>query len=402
MFISGVYFSNYDNFEITKYSYQADNSILSLFSQKLCVVYVFLLFASVLFVNGHRYISIIIFSIIPFFSISFLPCLIGGIILYSMFLFIRERKFAGNYKNGLVYALYSAIFILLFYQIFKTSYSNDIIRDDVFLKSLISGDLSIADFKIFIGNNAYRLIRPLIFYAPFIVFIWFFIKEKRKITLFFFCVILSGVITSSLLYGVMDSGQFASNSYIILNISVFIGLSFLLAETISSRKIYLFSLLFFIMILYNVSVTIKNKTVSGIDNKSTLVGIADKLDENPSNILVLLSDNDYSSIPLAWWQLKNDLLPLTQYTDNNVIFSIGNPDLFFYFRKDASYSDSLYYKYLFPVNQGIAKKGGCVDFINRNKIKYLYLKNGVDLPEGIIADTCIVSEGINGSFYILK
>ena len=403
LFISGVYFSIYDSFEVTKYSYQADNGILSLFSQKLCVVYVFLLFASVLFVNGHRNISIVIFSIIPFFSVSFLPCLIGGIILYSLLLFIRDRKLAINYKIGILSALYSSLFILLFYQIFKTSYSNEIVRDDVFLKSLISGEINITDLKIFIGNNVHRIIRPLIFYAPFIVFIWFFIKDQIEITLFFFCVILSGVITSSLLYGVMDSGQFASNSYIILNISVFIGLSILLTETISIRKKYLFSFLFLIIILYNISVTIKNKTIDSIaDNKDIFVEIANKLDKNPANIFVFLSEKDYSSIPLAWWQLKNDLLPLTQYTDNDVVFSIGNPDLFFDLKNDVSYSDYLYYKYIFPVNQEIVEKEGCVEFINRNNIKYMYLKMGVDLPEKVIVDTCFISEKINGSFYILK
>lgn len=403
LFISGVYFSIYDNFEITKYSYQADNGILSLFSQKLCVVYVFLLFASVLFVNGYRHISIVTFSIIPFFSISFLPSLIGGAILYSIFLFIRRKKIADNFKIGILSALYSGIFILLFYQIFRTSYSNEIIGNDVFLKALISGDINIADLKIFIGNNVYRLIRPLIFYAPFIVFILFFIRKQLKLTFFYFCVILSGVISSSLLYGVMDSGQFASNTYIIINISVIIGLSILLSESMLKRAKYIFSLLFFTIILYNISTTIKNKTTNGIaDNKNILVEISNKLDRNPVCILVFLSENDYSSIPLAWWQLKNDLLPLTQYTDNDVIFSIGNPNMFFKANKVVSHSDSLYYKHLFPVNQEILEKGVCTDFINRNNIKYLYIKKGGDLPGKINIDTCFVSEKINGSFYVLK
>ncbi len=403
LFISGVYFSNYYSFEVTKYSSEAINGILSLFSQKLCVVYVFLLFASTLFVNGHRNISIVIFSIIPFFSISFLPCIIGGIICYSILLFIHDRKVASNYKIGILSALYSGIFILLFYQIYKNRFSNELISDDVFLKSLISGEINFTDLKIFIGNNVYMILRPLIFYAPFIVFIWFFIKEQILLTLFFFCVILSGVITFSLLDGVMDAAQFSSNSYIIFNISVFIGLSILLTETISIRKKYLFSLLFLIIILYNISVTIKNKTVNGIEgNKNILLEIANKLDRNPSNILVFLSENDYSSIPLEYWPVKIDLLPLTQYSDNDFIFSIGNPDLFFKGKKEMRYDDSLFFKHRFPVNNKIVENGGVVNFINRNNIKYLYLKKGVDLPEKLKIDTCFASDKINGSFYILK
>ena len=111
---------------------------------------------------------------------------------------------------------------------------------------------------------------------------------------------------------------------------------------------------------------------------------------------------DYTSIPIAWWQLKNDLLPLTQYTQNDIIFSIGNPDLFFDLKNEVSYSDSLYFKYLFPVNQEVLDKGDCGEFINRNNIKYLYLKKGVDLPTKVTVDTCFISEKINGSFYIFK
>lgn len=403
LFISGVYISIYDNFEITKYGYEADNSILSLFNQKLCVIYIYLLFSSVLFVNGFRNISVITLSIIPFFSISFLPCLIGGIILYSIILIIRNRQVACSSKIGLLSVLYSGMFILLFYQIFKTSYSVGIIGNDVFLKKLISSEINITELKIFIGNNVYRLLRPFIFYAPFFIYIVGFVRRQKELSFLYFCIILSGIFTSSLLYGAMDSGQFASNSYIILNLSVFIGISLLLSEPISNRNKYLLYFFFLAIVFFNVVTTIKNKKIIGIENNKTiLTQISNELKRETTTVLVFLNEKDFSSIPVAWWPLKNDLFPLAQYTDRNVIFSIGNPDLYFNKKKEISYTDSLFYKYLFPVNQQILEDGGVVNFINENNIKYLYLKEGVDLPEKINVDTCFVSEKINGSFYILK
>jgi len=145
--------------------------------------------------------------------------------------------------------------------------------------------------------------------------------------------------------------------------------------------------------------------IIGMENNHMILGkIAGTLNGKTSNILVFLNENDFAAIPLPWWQLRNDLLPVTQYTDNNVLFSIGNPNLYFQTKKIISYTDSLYYKYLFPVNKTVVEELGCENFIKANNVKYIYVKEGIDLMEQLKSqvDTVIISDKINGSFYVLK
>lgn len=405
VFVSAIYFKVYNNTEILNHDYQADNGILSLFGQKLCAVYVFLLFASTLLLSGYKKIGIIVLAIIPIFSISFLPGLIGGIFLYLILSIIIERRITAYHKAALFAALYAAIFIMLFYQIHKTKYSNEVLNSSTNWTKLISANLGIRDLKLFTITLAYYLLRVLVFYLPFIIPIFFFVKKHRNLALLFCCIIVSGASTTAFLYEVQNATQFLSNPFIVLNLAAFIGLTVLLSDkSLSAITKYISLFIFLLVVGYNINETIRKKSVNDTHGSNDVfVQIANRLDKNPTPILVLLNETSYSSISFGWcWQLRNNLMLLAQYTNKDVIFSIGNPELYFKIKEQIRPSDTLYYKHIFPVNKSVIEGEGLISFINEHNIKYLYLQDGIDTPKGVNISTCITSQKINGSFCILK
>lgn len=405
VFVSAIYFQVYNNTEILNHDYQADNGILSLFGQKLCAVYVFLLFASTLLLSGYKKIGIIVLAITPIFSISFLPSIIGGIFLYLSLSIIIEKRITAYHKVTLFAALCAAIFIILFYQIHKTEYSNEVLNSSANWKKLISGNLGIRDLKLFTITLAYYLLRVLVFYLPFIIPIFFFIKNHRNIALLFCCILISGASTTAFLYEVQNATQFLSNPFIVLNLAAFIGLTVLLSDkSLSAITKYISLFIFLLVVGYNINETIRKKSVNDTyGSNDVFVQIANRLDKNPTPILVLLNETSYSSISFGWcWQLRNNLMILAQYTNKDVIFSIGNPELYFNIKEQIRPSDTLYYKHIFPVNKSVIEGEGLIGFINKHDIKYLYLQDGIDIPKGVNISTCITSKKINGSFCVLK
>ncbi|OFY18591.1 MAG: hypothetical protein A2W98_04995 [Bacteroidetes bacterium GWF2_33_38] len=406
LFISGVYFSFYDNWEITGYIHQSDNGILSFLSQKFCFIYICILFSVLLFIKEKKELGIIFLSTIPIFSINFAPSIIGGIVLYYLYSFIikKERLVLSNI-GGLLSALYVILFILLFYSLFKSKYSNEIIDNDIFLIKILNNNFSSTDLKIFIGNNVYRIIRALIFYFPYVILLVYAVKQNRQLSILFLFIIISGILTSTFLFDALNAGQFASNTYIIFNVLIAIGLSILLDKMKTNLKKSIFVFTIFISSLslsLFTSFSIKNQYLSTHDYM-----VFKKIDaklEKTSNILVFLNEKDFSDIMLVCWQSKNDLLPLTQYSDKDIIFSLGNPELYFLSNANVSSSDSLHYKYIFPFNKNRNNDINYYNIIDDKGIKYLYVKDGVEIPFNLKKriDSFIESKEFEGTLFFLN
>ena len=86
--LSGVYFTGYGVYELTNYAHQSDNGILSLFAQKNCIIYI--LFSAILFIKQKQQLSLLVLLIVPIFSTVFLPGIIGGVILYVIYVFDKR------------------------------------------------------------------------------------------------------------------------------------------------------------------------------------------------------------------------------------------------------------------------------------------------------------------------
>ena len=404
VFICGVYFSIYDGYEITNYQFNADNSLVSHSVQKNCLLHLIFFFSVILYTQQYKKTSLIVLSIIPIFSITFLPGIVGGLTLYSMYIYIlKVRRVKTHFPwFPLITSLYILSFTVVFYYVFSSSISSAHMNKNVLLPKILSMNVTILDMKIFIGNNFNRLIRPIIFYLPFLPFIWFFITKQKKLSILFSLIFFSGTITSSLLYGILDSKQFSSNLYFIGNLMAFIGLTLIL-KTESTRIKNGAIILFLILITSNFGtiISLKSHSSKSID-RATYSKITNQLTGKKVNILVFLNKKDFESRPFFWWVQRNDLSPLMQFTDKDLIFSLGNPELFFEANKNSTVNDSIFYNHLTPISKG-GGKYSALKFIKERNIKYIYVKNGVDVSEfTVLVDTCIKSDFLEGSFYVLK
>ena len=201
----------------------------------------------------------------------------------------------------------------------------------------------------------------------------------------------------------LDVIQFATNLYLLFNIIVIIALSISFEFTSTRVKFGLLTLYIAMIFLGLKNNTIKGKSnVSKAIDKNTFTQISSHFKGEISNVLVFLDEESFKKIPLSWWQLKNDLLPVIQCTNSDVIFSLGNPSLYFESSDKITYADSAFANHKLPISKNSSDLT-IEEFINENNIKYLYIKNGVSIPIALDKiGTCIKSESIQGSFYHLK
>lgn len=368
LFVGGIYFSVYNNFELTNYLNNSDNSILSLFSQKLSLIYVLVLLAFVLYNKGEKFLSYIVFIIIPVFSISFLPAIYGGLLLMNVFDLIKN-KFNVTKEIGIntLLIVSSITFFTLFYLIFKSNFSVEKVTSEFFLQKVIHGNIVITDLKVFIGNNIYRLLRAFIYYGPFLILI-FAIKKPNKlfslICLFLFC----GVLASSLMYQISNSGQFASNVYIMLSVYVVLNLTEFRCFGNLLKKSIAYTL-FVTIIAYSavISFTEKDKGINKLSlDKTILKNVASDLKQN-TIIPFFINKKEFNSMPsFEWLFTKNEMYPLMQFTNKNIFFILATMEM----SEENPNIDRKWIKNT-PFNQ--------MEFLkmtNNLSVKYVYVKKG--------------------------
>jgi hypothetical protein len=408
LFISGIYFDIYNEFEITKYQHQADNSIFSLFSQKFCLIYIYILLSAILFLRNKRDLGLIVLSLVPILSISFAPGIVGGLFLYYLYkVFFKSYKIKISNDVSLFTSIFIGVFLLFFYSVNKGDYTSNVLDDAFLLNDIVNNKLNLSSIKIFIGNNIHRLFRPFIFYVPYAFIIWILILKNQALSFLYLLILFCGVFSSVILLGVLDSNQFASNTYIFFNVSIIIGISFFIEENklVSLKRSLIFTVLLFLISTNIINIS-KNKNLPNriIENK-VFKRILTETDDENIKILVFLNRSDFSKIPfLSWWQLKNDLLPLTQYSNRNIIFTFGNPELFFKSKTDITSADKLFFNHLLPINYIKNNKYNYVKFIKTNNIKLLYVKKGVYLSPEINKQIKfeLKSKELDGRMLILK
>ena len=272
-----------------------------------------------------------------------------------MFLIKGDRSLRLLFTISLT--LYIGLFIFCFYVFLKPTYSNEIADNSILLKRIINGSLSVLDVKIFIGNVIYRLVRPMIFYLPYLPYLPFliiFMKKMKDLSILYFFILFSGIITSALLFNQLDVIQFATNLYLLFNIIIIIALSVSFEFTSTKVKFALITLYVIMIFVGLKNNTIKGKSInSKAIDKSTFTKISSHFKGEVSNVLVFLDEENFKNIRLSWWQLKNDLLPVTQFTNSDVIFSLGNPSLYFESSDEITHADSAFANYQFLKNREI-------------------------------------------------
>jgi len=385
VFLGGLYFSVYDYHELTNNFNWADNSILSKFYQKVSFIYVFLLLSFNLLSNKKYNYFFIVLSIIPLFSFTYLPAIIGSGLLFSLLIFTRKKIPLTNFLLSIGLFTFVLVFHGLFYY-FNSIPDGVVGKYKDFYQSLaykvISSNFSIIDIKIFVGNYIYRFARPFIFYFPYLLVLFAFIPFLIKETLFLLIFICCGILASCLLYPMPNSSQFASMTMIVFNIYIILLINLNYSKDVFKKRFKtIISSLILLFISYS-SIQMWEHRLTNLEMRKQHFNFMNKtsqiFDKDINVVLVFLTDEDYLDLSLDWWIPKLDILPLTQYTNKEILFVLGNAERFYYVRNmDIKHHSAPILFWLHKNHTDL------FHLIKKFDIKFVYRKKGAIMPKFI-------------------
>jgi len=375
--------------------------IMDAIGQKLAYIYCFVLLSFILLKNNNWFVGLIILMSLPIYSITFLPSIWGGIILYSSFsLFIKaERKL---YLQILLCTFIICVLYLGFYALFKTDMNKDIDLKSLFLSGIFKGTKA----GNFIYNSKLVLSNFLIFSIPTIIihisvilylFIAYYILlikstiKQYKLFLLSLCIISCGAITTTLTRFLYNSNQFIESCNAFIIVFTVIIIAQFIYNFNSKPKIvsYTISLIIIYLIATSIPKKIQEKqSISGSCNSLPFLNsVLYNINEPNPVILTFVSKTDceksiiYTTVPAT----NSEIFQLTQVSNKKFLFPIGNPELYKQYKSINYSDDQSFYNSLTPVNVWKCKSehNNLLNFIEHFKIKYLYFKKTVNIPQFI-------------------
>lgn len=424
LFVAGLVFPFYENFDLLRGLWFTNMSVMGFLGPKTAIIYVYVLLSIILIRQEQKFVGTIVLLGIPIFSTGFLPGIWGGIILFYGIKAVSSGIFKN--KKQLLLIFFVIFYILLyygFYYLHKSSYTDEYafkrITESGIFKG-VEGGFNIANFKIVISNFIYysiptiikHIIPTLIFFFPLLLIFQRTLVKNKQLWIFVFCAMLCGATASTLSHELLDSIQFTTNLSVIIVVLIVISFTDFIALFLKNKTKWNYISLFIFGMLLSYTIistfTPRNAMKNWHDDKpdffSDIATIIDKSKE-PLPILVFYDSFDFSRQPFYFWYNRNDAKMLTQYLDQTLIFTLGNPEL--YIKKDTlSYAERYYYFDLTPVNVWKREKesNNLESFITHYNIKYFYFKGNAEVPEYISrnADTVITSTITHSKFYKLK
>jgi hypothetical protein len=409
LFVSELYIPIINS--IASLSFMSEQSMMGNFNHKLGFVFIIILISFLNF-NTNPYISILFLLTIPIFSISFFPAIYGGCFLYILF-----NKFIKNKWSLFLFLIYYLFSFLLFYYFFKSNNISDnvsILSDNFILKSykkyfgnVDSFKIQIINFvyygvpnlfKFFYGNGRNMFFGTLLFSPLF--FIYYFkskINSSIQITKLIFYILVSALLVFYITIGVIDNYQFYSNVTIFL--SVFLIYLFIISKSLVRNYLFLSTVLLFCLcpIFYS-----KFLYINKVDYKyKDFINFINNEKSEKLNVLYFASVNDFTINRFNTWFYSNDLLYMSQFTSKVLIFTIANPEIYLCKNKLSTYDKPFYYNFnaINQTKKRFKSGGNILAFIRKNKINFLFLKNGA--PK-VVLDSFYIKDKVklkNGIFY---
>lgn len=403
---------------INSLKYVSESTIMGIFSPKLGILFVFILLSFMLY-KTNKYLSFLILLSLPIFSISFLPGVYGGFMLFFTIKFLKNRfKLSKKEWLFMLFVISYLILTLLFFSFFKPSYFlTEKLKLSIlnrFPKELFEPNIQnnlkviISNFFIYsipsICSYAYgvlsHLMMGLVFFLPLLFLNIKSLVSNRSIFYLIIAIICGALVTVLLTDGMLDNYQFYSNILILLSIYII----FLFTQTTVALNIKskIFLVLVVCFCMYPV-VTSKSSRVISNNLDFTFKNAILKQIKKDCDVLVFCKENDFTLQFFNSWIHKNDLEILTQYSDHLINFSIANPEVFF-LKNTLKKRDEGFFNKLTPVNYWKNKGKTLESFISTYKIKFIYSRNGMKLPPFILKQvkTKIKSKKTGNIFLILK
>ncbi len=429
LFITSIFDPFHHQFFFKNYPFISNFSIMG-FGQKLIFVYLFLLLGLHLLMSGNNKIGSSVILMVPIFSVSFLPGIYGGGLLYLFLLFI-QNKFVLN-KRGLKFVIFIVFLLILYYLFYK--FNSNILTNDALdnstsgsIVSRLPNDLqngfSFINLKLFFANlityyfpalfhHLFYHLKDLwigfLFFFPFFILLFSVCKNYKSVFFLIFCIFITGSISLVMIDGMLNSAQFLTN------LSAFFSI-FIMLLHIEFYKISNFSLLrnkiiifflFSLQIFFCAYPTIVEKVKSSrkSNNRTFINKIAAELKEEKIIILEFYSTKDFQPLLYENWINSNDLKMLNQITNKTIFYLLGNPEVYLMKNKLAHESKVLY-SYGTPINYwyALSRKNNLESFVKKFNIRYCYFKRGVKVPLFIENNVKkMLEDQFQNKFYILN
>ena len=402
-------------------SVNAHNSwgILDIIGQKLAFIYCFILLSFILIKNKQWEIGLILLATIPIFSITFIPSIWFGLLMFCL---IWKIFYFQNAPNKLIAIIFLSVIYLttsyfLFYTFFKSEYLNEFAIKKIFNSGIFKGFHGVISYSsvktIFCNFVVYTLptvfihigVRLYLYSVFFILFIKTTIYHKL-LFLLILCILFFGAVSSALTIEIFDHDQFIEVLSSLLVVFVII----LIATFFSSTKsiVYQFFAFCFLLFLFIqfFSETFRNKKIPSDNDLTFLQSINESIEGECNVVLIFASDHDVKNSPMYHFlTLANDISPLFQISEKTIIPTIANPEKYLKYKR-LTYTDSFNYFQLTPITVWRKNRTdqSLESFISRFSIKYCYFKSGMEIPDFIIhhAKKTIEAPKTHNKFIILN
>ncbi len=402
-----------------KLNYIAETSLMGVFQQKLamgaiCFILVYYYW------NRNRMISMFIFSSIPILYVSFLPSVWGGMILYSCFQIVRNRKNFKLIKYYLITIIYVVSLFTAFYLFyyfngkyyFKTN-KTSILENPIISrlpKEFFEGDI-LNNYKLILSNFFYfsipsifhflkgslsNLLIGAFFYIPFILLLFDKLKKYKSNLFFFGICLLVGLLSVVLKEGDFNNYQFFTN--FLMFFSLILTVVFIENLQVLRLKKYVF---LGIVILCCMFPTMTNKATIGkvyVDQNFCQEVLHEIRDEKQVEIICLVSKDSFEKTFYDWYA-ANKYLYIKQLTSILVSFSIGNPEALDV--KNEIHKKDYTYDWV-PVKcwRDKTNKNELLEFMRIHKNKYLLVYPGVLLPNWLVKNTHTIIKSKEGYIFV--
>lgn len=411
LFISGISLHSYDLIPLLRYSkIVADVSIMGLFGLKYAFVLPYILLSFILLKQGKDFLAFSILTCIPIFSIGLLPPVWGGLLLFYSYLLINKI----TPKKGIVLLIIvvglTFCLYFTFYALNKSSFSNGFALKFAIEKFYRDNHIITTNFIPFIKNAIVYFLRIGIIFSPSILLSIILFKQNNKLSILSLFIVGCGITTSSIFLGFTDGNQFANNSFIFLIVYFILGTSILLKSKIINSQIKnLFIYLIILLSSYSIFWDVNRKHIGEnwyTEDSQFLKKVEKEINSQNAMILLYLDSNGYKKFNFTFWTDHNDLNMINQYTNKNINFTLGNPELYLIVNKINSVVDSFTYYKQTPLILWKQKSinHNLVSFIKHYNIKYVYIKSSVTIPNYFLinAKKIIVSPRTHNTFIKIK
>lgn len=394
-------------------------NIMHINGAKASLIYSFILLSFYCLNKSENVTGLVILLLIPIFSNTFFPSIAGGIIMFLFIKIIFDKKNRNTWSIIFLLTVFYLLLYILFYSINRSEIIQ-MVNKKMFSSGIFSGFNNRPDFikyKVVISNFIYYTIPSsfnhiLFLLAEFLVyFILFYklIQKYRNSFILSLLIIISGAVFANLtFFSTSEFYQFVEADKCFLIIVII----FLFIEYCYSfkKKNTIIIIIMLIISIYNFNILIKTNTNFNrgkIESVRFFFESALLLEPKKNIIMSLMDSSSFSNKRgYQFWYQNNNITQVLHFTKSSTFFILGNPQDFLKYNKLLNFSDSVSYKHSTPINvwRGKGQEYTLESFIDYYKIKYFYIKKGIEIPI-FIADNIekvIVSENTGSRFIKIK